>query len=172
MKIRHEAPTIKLTIAFRISLKSINDTLGADRLVPTLLVFGFIPGFPTFNSNLPGLCERMKGLQPGRKEIATITAETRIKRSLMSWVLRDTDIVLSSGYQVRLYWGTDRTYMGLFTVIRTDGKQVFVLQRYTKKSYSTPQIVASKDFELLNGDAQLEKLREAMIQFVTEQSRE
>lgn len=158
LKIRHKSPSIKPKLELRIALKAMNDTLGPEGLVPTLLVFGCLPIFPTVNTNLPGQRERRKALQQARKEMATITAEIRIKRALLSRVPRNTDLNLNLGDQVRVYRETDRKYIGPFPVIRTDGKQVFVLQNNTEKTYSLHQIVLAKDFErILNGDAQLEE---------------
>lgn len=123
IKIRHESPSVKPKLDLRIALKAMNDTMGPEGLVPTLLVFGCLPKLPTINTNLPGQRERMRALQQARKEMATITAEIRIQRALSSRVPRNTDLELHPGDRVRVYRETDRKYIGPFPVIRADGKK-------------------------------------------------
>lgn len=52
LKIRSEAPTIPHEFAIRLAVKSMNDTMGPEGLVPSLLVFGITPRFPSTNSQL------------------------------------------------------------------------------------------------------------------------
>lgn len=172
-KIRHESPNMSLELALRTAVKAMNDTLGPEGLVPTLLVFGCLPRFPTVSSELPAQRERMRALSQAKKEMATITAELRIKRALMSRVPRNADLVLEPGDQIKVYRETDRKYIGPFPVIRIDKKQVFVLHGNVEKAYSLHQVIRADRFErIINGDAQLDDLKEMMTQFITEPSRE
>lgn len=67
----------------------------------------------------------MQALEIARKEYATITAELRIRKALMSRDPRNTDLI-SRQDQVRVFRETDKKYIGPFPVIRVDGKQIFV----------------------------------------------
>ena len=61
-----------------------NDTKNREGLVPSLLVFGDLPRFSPFNTELAGQADRKRGLQMKRAEMKTISAEFRRKRALIS----------------------------------------------------------------------------------------
>ena len=60
LKIRHEFPSISKETCLRLAVKALNDTMGPEGLVPSLLVFGVLPRFPAVNTSLPDKIERMK----------------------------------------------------------------------------------------------------------------
>lgn len=62
--VKKEAPDMDDDDALQISVKAVNDSVGRDRLVPTLLVFGDIPrlGFPT-DLPTPSTFKRSMALQ-------------------------------------------------------------------------------------------------------------
>ena len=63
----------------RLSVKAINDTMGPNGLVPSLLVFGVLPSFPGPTSNNIPQKERMEALRKAKAEMEAIVAEQRIK---------------------------------------------------------------------------------------------
>ena len=65
-KINHDQPSLDFEYALRLSVKSMNDTMGPNGLVPSFLVFGTLPRFPFLNTNLPNQREILKALQVGR----------------------------------------------------------------------------------------------------------
>jgi len=172
-KIRHETPELDRTIALRIAVKALNDTMGPEGLVPSLLVFGCLPRLTPVNSHNPAQKQRMRALHEARKEMASVTAELRIRKALMTRAHPNTDIIINQGDKVRVFRETDRKYIGPFPVIRVDGKKVFVLQNDTEKQYSLHQVVLSEQYEnILNGDAQIDDLRARMTHFISEQRKE
>ena len=105
-KIRYSEPGINIQLALllavnltarsnaSLALKAINDTMNPEGLVPSLLVFGVLPRFPPFNTELPGQAppvlvtqcppDRMRALQMARAEMETISAELSLQRALVS----------------------------------------------------------------------------------------
>lgn len=168
-KVKHEHPSLNNELALRLSVKAINDTMGPEALVPSLLVFGCLPRFPATTSNIVEQQKRMKALSEARREMSTITAELRIRQALLSRVPRNADTIIEPGQKVKVYRETDRKYIGPFPVSRVDGKQIFVLQNEVEKKYSLHQVLPIDQYnKILNGDAQLEDLNEMMVQFTSE----
>ena len=62
-KVKHEYPSLNRELALRISVKAINDTMGPEGLVPSLLVFGCLPRFSATDSNILEQKKRMQALQ-------------------------------------------------------------------------------------------------------------
>jgi hypothetical protein len=52
-KIEHESPHVGPALLLRIAVKAINDAMGTNGLVPSLLVFGVVPRFPPMSIDLP-----------------------------------------------------------------------------------------------------------------------
>ncbi len=69
-------------IVLKLAMKATNDTMGPEGLVPSYLVFGCIPRFPSTESTLSTQQQRMDGMQAARLEMAIITAEVRIGKAL------------------------------------------------------------------------------------------
>lgn len=167
-KIKHENPKMPRELTLSLALKALNDTMGPEGLVPTLLVFGTLPRFPTVESSNAGQFERMNALESARKEYATITAELRIRKALMSRVPRTTDLVLHPGDQVRVFRETDKKYTGPYPVIRVDGKQVFVIDKDKEKQFSLHQCIPAKDFDdIASGQNHMETMHSMVKQFVS-----
>ena len=97
----------------RLAIKAVNDTMGPEGQVPSLLVFGTLPRFPVVDTSFPNQIERMKALEAARAEMGTITAELRIRTAILSKVPRNANPILKPGDQVRVFRETDKKYMGL-----------------------------------------------------------
>ena len=63
----------------KLAVKAMNDNMGPERLVLSYFVFGCIPRFPSTESTLPRLLQRMDAMQAARREMAIITAELLIR---------------------------------------------------------------------------------------------
>ena len=87
----------------RISLKGINDTIDQNGLVPSLLVFGVLPSFPSPSRNNPDQQERFEALKSARAEMESIVAEQRIRKALKSKIPPATKYLIKPDDQIRLY---------------------------------------------------------------------
>jgi len=81
-KVSTEYPQVAPDIRLKLATKAMNDTMGEDGLVPSLLVFGIIPRFPIISTNLPTQQERMDALATAQKEMNAIVSERRITAAL------------------------------------------------------------------------------------------
>jgi hypothetical protein len=59
-----------------------NDSIGENGLVPSLLVFGFIPRYPALNTELPKQKVRMEVIAAAQMAMNSIIAERRIATAL------------------------------------------------------------------------------------------
>ena len=91
-KIRNEEPKLEKSTVLQLANKAINDTMGPEGLVPSLLDFGCVPRLPSGSSELPGQKERMNALQTARREMETITAELRVSKALKSRAPKNADL--------------------------------------------------------------------------------
>ena len=166
LKIRHEYPSVKKETALRLAVKALNDTMGPEGLVPSLLVFGVLPRFPAVNTNLPDQVERMEALKEARAEAATITARLRVRKALLAKTPRNVDLVLHKGDMVRVYRETDRCYTGPYPVQRVDGTQVYLIVNDHEVQHNIDQVIPATDYEnLVNGDYMMKSLFTATKQF-------
>ncbi len=93
-KIKDENPKIDLEIAFRISVKAMNDTMVPNGLVSSYLVFRRVTRFPEVDSKLPYQKSRMDALSRACQEMAMIVVEMRIQKALASRVPRNADLTI------------------------------------------------------------------------------
>jgi hypothetical protein len=70
-KVRPEFPTTTEHLALSLSNKAMNDTVGPEGLVPTLLVFGIIPR-SSASGSLPNQHDRMLAMDSARRDMDTI----------------------------------------------------------------------------------------------------
>ena len=166
LKIRHERPTVDKETSLRLAVKALNDTMGPEGLVPSLLVFGVLPRFPAVNTELPDQVERMEALKEARAEAATITAQLRVRKAMLAKVPRDVDLVLKRGDMVRVYRETDKKYTGPFPVERVDGTKVFVIVNGHEVQHNLDQVILSKEYDnLVNGESSIDLFYTAIKQF-------
>lgn len=81
-KTQTDFPKLRKELLLKIAIKEMNDTVGEDGLVPSLLVFGIIPRFPIINTSLPNQRDRMKALTSANMEMNASVAERRIATAL------------------------------------------------------------------------------------------
>ena len=68
-KIRYDSYRVHPQLALKIAVNAINDTMNPDGIAPSLLVFGVLPRFAVYLTDLPNQADRMKALQFSRSEI-------------------------------------------------------------------------------------------------------
>lgn len=132
MKTSEEYPHISKHIRLKIALKAMNDTMGENGLVPSLLVFGIIPRFPIITSDLPNQRERMEVLAAAQKEMNTIIAERRIITALTTNTPSSVDEVYQVGDKILIYREKEREWTGPHKVIGTDNDMVYVIGLYNR----------------------------------------
>lgn len=132
-KILEDHPDLDPKIALQLSVKSMNDTMGPDGLVPSLLVFGQLPRFSPHNTELLSHRNIMNAMSLARREMADITASLRTQRALRSKLPPSTKNNIIPGKSVYVHSEKDNIWKGPFTVTRTFAKAVWV-QRPDKEA--------------------------------------
>ena len=126
-------------IVLKLAIKAMNDTMDPEGLVPSYLLFSCTPRFPSTESTLPTQQQRMDAMQAARREMAIITAELRIQKTLSSRVPRIADLVIEVGDLVRVFGETDKRYVGPYPVIRVDGTQEFIVDNHLEVKFNKHQ---------------------------------
>jgi hypothetical protein len=75
-------PHIPPRTDLKLAMKSMNDTIGENGLVPSILVFGVAPKYSTLSTKLPNQKERMEVTSAAQQEMNSIIAERRITTAL------------------------------------------------------------------------------------------
>lgn len=83
--IRAEIPNSSKGEVLQYAVRSINDSVGPDRLVPTLLVYGSLPrlGLPT-DKPAPGTYERAVAVRKASEQMSRYFAQRQLKDALYS----------------------------------------------------------------------------------------
>ena len=157
-----ETPNADPTLALAAAVKSMNDTLGPEGLVPSALVFGEFPKVYTRSetpAQRPMLEDRASVALCARKEMERIMAEMRTKRALKHKVPTAADTFYQPGDKV-LVWREKIVesrigeWLGPFEVLATDEEKKLVYVKDVKigaarpfnvsqvKRYLTPDMVA------------------------------
>lgn len=145
-KLHHEAPDLEKAIVLRLALKAMNDTIGPEGLVPSYLVFGSLPKFPTVHASLPDQRRRMKALESARTEYATIVAKLRIDRALRAKVPPASKYIIVPGDTVYVYREGSKQFHGPLPVLRVEDKQIYVKHNNRLVQYNIAQVVPSSIF--------------------------
>jgi hypothetical protein len=83
-KVRHDFHNLSESLALSLANKAMNDTMGPEGLVPTLLVFGAVPRLSIGDRPPPNKSDRMLAMDNARREMDAIVSDLRIKRALSS----------------------------------------------------------------------------------------
>ena len=83
-RVRATVTSIDAETALRLAVKTMNDTMGPDGLVPTLLVYGSLPRLPTSEEDAADQKTRTRALEVARREYEGIVAQRRIATALRS----------------------------------------------------------------------------------------
>ncbi|KAI1003689.1 hypothetical protein K3495_g4514 [Podosphaera aphanis] len=77
-----EIPGTVNHLALQMTFKALNDLVGPDGLVPTLLVFGAYPRMVERNAPSPTVMERTKALRTAMRELERIRATRQVHDAL------------------------------------------------------------------------------------------
>jgi hypothetical protein len=121
-KVRKDFPRMSLELALRLAVKAMNDTMGPNGLVPSLLVFGMIPRFPIIDANVPDQEQRGLAMQVSREEYQNVVAEMRVKAALLHNVPAAADMQYKEGDLVLAKYENRDTWDGTFEVVAVDDK--------------------------------------------------
>lgn len=116
LKIKHEIPDMNLTVLLRLEAKAITNTMGIDGLVPSLLVFRIIPGFPIIATEFPMQNEQIKELAEAKAEYEATVAKQRILTELQYVVPTAADRDYELGDEVLVFREEPKECIGLMAV--------------------------------------------------------
>lgn len=166
LNIRPEHPGIEKETALRLAVKALNETMGHEGLVPSFLVCLVLHRFTIVNTKLPDQVECMKALKTVSAKSSAITARIRVRKAMISKVLRIVGLVLHRRDKIRMFRGTDKKYVGPYFVERIDGIQVFVIVNYQEVQHNTNQVILENKYDdLFNGDSSMYILHTSTKQF-------
>jgi hypothetical protein len=98
-------PDIERNLCLKLTVKSVNDTIVEDGLVPSLPVFGINPRHPVMGTDLPTQKERLDVLATTNSEMNSIIAERRIQTALQKAIPAASLNTFDIGDEVLVYRG-------------------------------------------------------------------
>ena len=129
LKLNEDASLLDDNLKLNFAYKSMNDTLGPEGYVPTLLVYGMLPRIPLGDrhESTPNQSERMKGLSIARTEMEQIVASLRLKTA----AVRNSPVSLLDsealpGTMVLVYRKYSKIWEGPFELSRISGKTAYI----------------------------------------------
>lgn len=131
-------------ITLRLAVKAINDSLGPEGLVPSLLVFGSMPSLPAFKKPYPERRERMAALSFLWAEMKTVFAEPHISQAARSKLKPAIHAMFNPDKEVQVYKKQECTLFSLVQVIQTTWKGVTVADINMGKTFGISQVNPSK----------------------------
>lgn len=118
-------PAVSAALALRFSLKTLNDTMGPDGLVPSLLAFGRLPLFPAHEGH-PTQGQRKASVTVALVEASQAACEARVNKAIRSQVPPSARLLVHLGQKVTIFRENSRRWEGPFTVTRIVRKSVWV----------------------------------------------
>lgn len=103
-------PSLNAKTTLSLAAKEMDDSMGPEELVPSLIIFGVMPSVLVINKSLPEQRERMEYLSLVPAEMATLTAEIYISQAIKSRLPPATPFLFSTGYQIRVYKKVERRW--------------------------------------------------------------
>jgi hypothetical protein len=91
-KFKKDFPSMSLELALHLAVNAMNDTMGPNGLVTSLLVFGMVPRFPIIDANVPEQEQRVLAMKVSREEYQNVVAEMIMKAALLHNVLAVADM--------------------------------------------------------------------------------
>lgn len=85
-KICHAEPSIIPELALKIAQNALNDTMGPNGLVPTLVVYEILRRLTTASPQIADQQLRMRALEIARREMETVVTHLRITQEMSSRV--------------------------------------------------------------------------------------
>lgn len=105
-----------------------NDKTDNKELLPSQLIFRYLPRFHEIPYNVVEQEKRMKALSEARREMESVTTKPRIGKSLLSCAPRNVEVIQKPVHEVKIYDENNRINIARFPVLPVDGKQILVLQ--------------------------------------------
>lgn len=126
----------------RLPIKAMNDTLGPEGLVPSLLGFGIMRSLPVINNPLAEQKDRMSVLSICR-EMKTVTAELRISQAIRSKLPPSADIFFPQCDTFRVYEEKEKRWCGSVKVIRVCNTEITVTDDIKTSTYGIREFISS-----------------------------
>lgn len=139
--VEKEHPRLRGKSTLRLAIKAINDTMGPNGLIPSLLVFGTLPRFPGIEASHPNQRERFQALKTARAEMEAIVAETRIQKALRSKLPPATKYLILPGDLVRVFRERSGRWEGPFTVTKVSKKIISVTDGIKVREFNITAIL-------------------------------
>lgn len=162
--VQEDYPKLDPEIALRCAVKGIYDTMGPEGLVPSYLVFGVIPTFPSFNTELPEQRDRMKAISFARREMAKISSKLKIQYALRSKLPPATEYDISPGQFVYVFREAEKLWNGPYKVTKVNEKEVFVIINDSIRQFNISQVLPDTSE---CHDNELERLKQSIEQFLS-----
>jgi transposase InsO family protein len=121
-KVQMDYPHISPRIILKITVKVMNDTIGENGLVPSLLVFGVVPRFPMLSTDLPNQKERMAAISLAKMEMNSIIAERRVNTALRKNAPSSVDYVFAVDDEVLVFRERTNSWTGPFKILKVNDK--------------------------------------------------
>ena len=80
--ITSEVPGINKDVALQMAFKAVNDSIGPDGFVPTLLVYGAYPRMSELDSPAPKISQRAAAIKKAMAELAKLRAKRQVADAL------------------------------------------------------------------------------------------
>lgn len=90
-------------IVLRYTIKALNDTLGPEGLIPSMMVFGTVPTFTSIEGGQKTQKERMKVIWTAKAKMERMTADLRIKTALKAKIPPATQFDFIPRQTVRVF---------------------------------------------------------------------
>jgi hypothetical protein len=139
-KVKMTHPDIERNLCLKLTVKSMNDTVGEDGLVPSLLVFGINPRHPVMSTDLPTQKERMDVLATANSEMNSIIAERRIQTALQKAIPAASLNTFDIGDEVLVYREKTDLWEGPYKISALDDKIVTISIKNEAKRFSIHQV--------------------------------
>lgn len=122
-------------------------------LVPSLLVFGFVPPFPISNRTLANQRTRLQAFVDARMEMGSIFTDQKVTRALRAKLPPEVLHNINTDDQVLVFREKPERWLGPYTVSRMDSKRAFISDGKKTDAFLATQILPytpdRRDVELI-----------------------
>jgi hypothetical protein len=166
-KVSFDFPAAPPEMILKCATKALNDTMGENGLVPSLLIFGIIPRFPILATDLPEQRERMRILAAAQVEYNTVVAERRILEALKSRVSDSADRVYEIGEEVLVWRERPESWTGPYKI--TSIQENIVTIYHSNSEYEGRYNVANvkpylREFPSTNANSDFSEIMHQVLQ--------
>jgi hypothetical protein len=102
-KVQMDYTHIPPSTVLKLAVKAMNDKIGENGLVPSILVFGVTPRYPALSTELPNQKERMDFISAAQQVKNSIIVERRRTTALNKSVPSAVDYVFEIGSEVLVF---------------------------------------------------------------------